>query len=96
MGLITGDFDGFAEAEEAFAEIHGALTRTLDELDGKLRSGFRQWEGDAVTAYWHAHDEWRAAADDIAAHLKWLHHVLTTSHGNFGNAAGATIAMWGG
>lgn len=94
MAFIAGDFGAFAEAEEAFEEIHGALTETLDELDGKLRAGLSRWEGDAVQAYWRAHDEWRAAADDIRAHLKWLHSVLTTAHGNFGNARDTTISMW--
>ena len=95
MGFITGDFGGFAEAEEAFEEIHGALTETLDELDQNLRAGLRQWEGDAVKAYWRAHDEWRAAADDIGARLKWLHRVLTITHGNFGSASDTTTTMWG-
>lgn len=94
MGHLKADLGAFSDGEQAFVAVHGALTETLAQLDQDLRAGLARWNGDAAEAYWNAHAQWQATAQDMRKALTWLHHVLTTAHGNYGNAAQATHTMW--
>ncbi|GAA4619374.1 hypothetical protein GCM10023195_87540 [Actinoallomurus liliacearum] len=87
----------FAVLEKAAREFEAVLVilrRELAELDRDLRASLVSWEGDAANAYWVAHDEWQAAADDMAEQLASLRRTLVTAHGNYRTSLHANVTMW--
>jgi WXG100 family type VII secretion target len=79
------------EAGEAdFRQILNALQATLDNLDGQLRASLAAWDGEAQAAYQAAHARWRAAAQNMADTLAWLHGVIQTAGGNYASARART------
>jgi WXG100 family type VII secretion target len=85
-----------SSAEDGFQQILFALQAELDELQGKLQASLREWSGEAQAAYQAAHEQWQAAADDMAKSLAWLHSAIKTAGGNYGSARGANLTMWRG
>lgn len=93
---IVAELAGLAEGERAFEEILGALRDVLADLDRGLSAGLVQWDGAAKDAYRHAHEQWQAAADDMAGRLDRLRKVLGVSHRNYGRSLAANVRMWQG
>jgi WXG100 family type VII secretion target len=83
-------------AEDEFQQVLDALRARLEQLDGELRTSLSEWTGDAQAAYQVAHAQWRAAADDMAGKLAWLHSVLRAAHQNYHSARTTNIGMWRG
>ena len=95
-GRIVAELAALAEGEEAFEQVLGALRGVLEDLDRKLASGLTAWDGDARSAYQHAHRLWRASADDMADQLGWLKNLIGVGHRNYGRSLAANVTMWHG
>ena len=93
---IQVDLPEMDAAEGHFRQSLYALEAVLDRLDADLQASLSAWTGDARDAYQAAHAQWRAAADDMARKLAWLHGVIGTAHANFSSARSTNAAMWRG
>jgi WXG100 family type VII secretion target len=96
IATISVELAAMEAGEADFRQILNALQATLDTLDGQLRASLAAWDGEARAAYQVAHARWRAAAQDMADRLAWLHGVIQTAGGNYASARGANLTMWRG
>jgi WXG100 family type VII secretion target len=94
--LIAADLALLERAEVDFGRELARLRRVLAELDRSLRDSLVSWSGEASRAYWRAHDEWVAAAEDMAERLAGLQQVIATAQHNYGRSLGVNLAMWDG
>jgi WXG100 family type VII secretion target len=95
VDLIAADFDELAAAEDAFARVLAGLAAALSALDCDLRASLAEWDGDAAGAYQAAHDQWRRAAQDMAARLAALRTVIGVARQNYDGALAANLRTWG-
>lgn len=93
-GQIKADLSALGEGEEAFAQVLGAFTEVLAELDKSLGSHLREWDGAAASAYWDFHHEWRDSAAEMAVRLQGLRDVIGRAHGNYGTSLSTNVRMW--
>jgi WXG100 family type VII secretion target len=93
-GLIAADLARLEQAEAQFGKELARLRKLLAELDHGLRDSLARWSGEASRAYWRAHAEWMAAAEDMAERLASLHQVIGAAHRNYGKSLGVNLAMW--
>jgi WXG100 family type VII secretion target len=91
---IVAELRILEKAAKDFETVLIVLRRELAELDRDLRASLALWEGDAANAYWAAHDEWQAAADDMAKRLAFLRRTIATAHGNYRTSLHANVTMW--
>jgi WXG100 family type VII secretion target len=91
---IVAEFAALEEAAAGFGRVLQALQRQLADLDRDLQASLVRWEGDAARAYWIAHGEWQAAADDMAERLAALHRVIVTARRHYGVSLKTNVTMW--
>lgn len=91
---IVAEFAALEEAAAGFERVLGALRRQLGDLDRDLQASLVRWEGNAGQAYQAAHDEWQAAADDMAERLAALHKLIVTARRNYGTSLNTNVTMW--
>jgi ESAT-6 family protein len=95
-GSILVDLPRMEAAESYFRECLYALEAELGRLDANLHTSLSAWDGEARDAYQVARQRWKAAADEMARNLAWLHGVVKTAHGNYSSARQTNIGMWRG
>ena len=93
---IRVDLPRMEAAEDHFRQCLYASEDELDRLDASLQTSLSAWTGDARDEYQIAHQRWRAAADEMARNLAWLHGVVKTAHANYHSARLTNMAMWRG
>ncbi|MCO5994758.1 WXG100 family type VII secretion target [Actinoallomurus rhizosphaericola] len=91
---IRVELAALSKGEAAFEQVLKAVRRLLHDLDRDLSRQLAEWDGDAKAAYQRAHEEWRAAADDMADQLDGLKKVIRTAHHNYGRSLQANMTMW--
>ncbi|MBO0803964.1 MAG: WXG100 family type VII secretion target [Nocardiopsaceae bacterium] len=94
MPYIRADLGALADSVDQFAETKNAFDAAISDLEAQLAASLSLWTGAAREAYDTAHQAWLQASSDMFAELDWLHQVLQTAQGNFGNALTTTTAMW--
>ncbi|MCO5973358.1 WXG100 family type VII secretion target [Actinoallomurus soli] len=91
---IVVDLSKVEQAISGFERVLAALRRHLADLDRDLQASLASWDGDAASAYWVAHNEWQAAAADMAERLASLRGTLVTAHGNYRTSLQTNVTMW--
>ena len=91
---VVAEFAALEDAASGFGRVLETLRRRLADLDRDLQASLGRWEGDAAHAYWIAHGEWQAAAEDMAGRLAALHNVIVTAHRNYGASLNTNVTMW--
>jgi len=81
----------FAGRLKAFDDRTDELTTAVDRLVTQLHM---TWTGDAASAHQGAHDEWKAAAEQMREAVTELTDAAQKAHQNYTEVIDTNTAMW--
>jgi 6 kDa early secretory antigenic target len=92
--MLVVDVAALRRMGTEIAAAHATLISTLDELDADVRPMSETWGGVAHHAYAERRDEWRRAADDLAALLREIGRAVDDSAADYLTVEGRSRALF--
>jgi 6 kDa early secretory antigenic target len=97
--LMTGPlkvvFSSLSDLADGLANSADRVAEQLTELDSAVARLAESWQGEAHDLFSQRLAEWRATAADLHRSLHDFRRLIVTAHGNYAEAEGANLRIWG-
>ncbi|GAB3199829.1 hypothetical protein GCM10027062_17570 [Nocardioides hungaricus] len=93
--MFDVDLDELLATVDDLAGCGAALDSLLDEVARRVAALHATWSGRAAVAQAAAQAEWEAGFAGMRDGLADMRATATTAHGNYSDAAGTNMRMWG-